>query len=438
MLMAMATKVEGFDVLCSNLELDNFTEMEKSAKTIAKKLNSVYYGEDSDDTSHLYIVGSVGRKTAIKGSSDLDILFDLPSDTYKKFDAYESNGQSSLLQEVKGYLKERYPRTDISGDGQVVVIEFNHYTVELVPGFKQLDDRFKYPDTHDGGSWKYTDPLPEQSACKECDDNSNGNYFNFCHIIRKWKNEQGFKFGGLLMDTLVYDHFKEKDFYSNSTFDDYFDILKNLLSFLGKQDKARTYWYAIGSNQKVMNSDKGAFVDQANDAMEIIDAVERDDDVPSVLRKILGKEYPAEQYVLKEAAFAADSFTNTEQFIQDLFPVDIRYSLSLDCEVRQNGFREKLLSAILRDRQILRHNKQLEFFIDKTDCPKPYDIYWKVRNVGSEAERRNCIRGQIKKTNLQTQREHTDFRGSHFVECYLVKNNVCVARAHIDVPIGVA
>lgn len=240
------------------------------------------------------------------------------------------------------------------------------------------------------------------------------------------------------MDTLVYDHFKEKDFYSNSTFDDYFDILKNLLSFLGKQDKARTYWYAIGSNQQVMNSDKGAFVDQANDAMEIIDAVERDDDVPSVLRKILGKEYPAEQYVLKEAAFAADSFTNTEQFIQDLFPVDIRYSLSLDCEVRQNGFREKLLSAILRDRQILRHNKQLEFFIDKTDCPKPYDIYWKVRNVGSEAERRNCIRGQIKKTNLQTQREHTDFRGSHFVECYLVKNNVCVARAHIDVPIGVA
>lgn len=206
--MAMATKVEGFDVLCSNLELDNFTEMEKSAKAIAKKLNSVYYGEDSDDTSHLYIVGSVGRKTAIKGSSDLDILFDLPSDTYKKFDAYESNGQSSLLQEVKGYLKERYPRTDISGDGQVVVIEFNHYTVELVPGFKQLDDRFKYPDTHDGGSWKYTDPLPEQSACKECDDNSNGNYFNFCHIIRKWKNEQGFKFGGLLIDTLVYDHFK--------------------------------------------------------------------------------------------------------------------------------------------------------------------------------------------------------------------------------------
>ena len=143
--MALAAKVDGFDVFCSSIALDNFEEMEKSAKSIAKKLNSVYYGLDKDDTSHLYIVGSVGRKTAIKGISDLDILFDLPLDTYKKFDAYQSNGQSALLQEVKESLQERYPKTDISGDGQVVVIEFNHYTVELVPGFKQSDGRFILP-----------------------------------------------------------------------------------------------------------------------------------------------------------------------------------------------------------------------------------------------------------------------------------------------------
>ena len=102
--MALAAKVDGFDVFCSSIALDNFEEMEKSAKSIAKKLNSVYYDLEKDDTSHLYIVGSVGRKTAIKGISDLDILFDLPSDTYKKFDAYQSNGQSALLQEVKESL----------------------------------------------------------------------------------------------------------------------------------------------------------------------------------------------------------------------------------------------------------------------------------------------------------------------------------------------
>ena len=128
--------------------------MESTAGDIAKKLNNYYYELDGDSESHMYIVGSIGRKTAIAGSSDLDILFNLPNSVYKKYDNYKSNGQSALIQDVKKAVQERYPNSDISGDGQVVVIAFNKYTVELVPGFKQSDDRFKYPDTHDGGSWK--------------------------------------------------------------------------------------------------------------------------------------------------------------------------------------------------------------------------------------------------------------------------------------------
>ena len=435
--MAVAAKVGGFDTFCDNIELDNYKEMKTSAGEIAKKLNKVYYSLDADSSSHLYIVGSVGRKTAIKGSSDLDIIFDLPTSTYKKFDAYQSNGQSSLLQEVKGYLQERYPRTTISGDGQVVVIEFNKYTVELVPGFKQSDDRFKYPDTHDGGSWKYTDPLPEQEECQNCENESNNNYFNFCHIIRSWKNTQGFKFGGLLIDTLVYDHFNDNECYEDSTRDDYLDILKNLFAYLGEQDKERVFWYAVGSNQQVQNSGNGIFVTKANAALKKInDAEDNDDDVDEVLQELLGTEYPVEQKIVEKAAYEMSTFSDTEQFIQDLFPVDIRYNLSLDCHVRQNGFRDRLLSTILNERSWLRRNKQLEFFIKETDCPKPYSIYWKIRNVGPEAEKRNCVRGQIKLTNSSTQREHTDFQGEHYAECYLVKNNVCVAKAHINVPIG--
>ena len=62
--MALATKVGGFDVLCSNIELDNFDEMEKSSKSIAKKLNSVYYDLDNDDTSYNKIVVFIDRSPA--------------------------------------------------------------------------------------------------------------------------------------------------------------------------------------------------------------------------------------------------------------------------------------------------------------------------------------------------------------------------------------
>ena len=45
------------------------------------------------------------------------------------------------------------------------------------------------------------------------------------------------------------------------------------------------------------------------------------------------------------------------------------------------------------------------------------------------------IRGNIVKTNSKTKQESTNFKGHHYVECFLVKNEVCIARDRIDVPI---
>ena len=428
---------DDFKMLCEDIALDNLTDMKTSAEEIAKKLNKHYYELEKDTSSHLYIVGSVGRGTAIKGSSDLDIIFDLPDSIYKQFDAYQTNGQSALLQDVKDVLKERYPNTTMKGDGQVVVIEFAKYTVELVPAFKQSDDRFKYPDTHDGGSWKYTDPISEQDECSACNDRSTGAYFNFCHLIRKWKNQIGLEFGGLLIDTLIYNHFSNKEDYSNSTYDDYLTILKDIFSFFKNQDKDQNYWLAVGSKQQVHNTANGAFVSKAKSAYsKLNDAILKGKGTADVLKELFGADTfkSASNLVLKE--FCASSFNNTEQFIENLFPVDIRYSLQIDCKVSQDGWRDFYLLKWLKEQGILRRNKKLDFFIDKTDCPPPYSIYWKVRNVGPEAERRDCIRGQIKKTDSTHQKESTDFYGPHYVECYLIKNGVCVARSRIDVPIG--
>lgn len=427
-----------FEAFCSNIRLNNSIAMETSAGEIAKKLNAHYYELDKDSSSHLYIVGSVGRGTAIKDSSDLDIIFDLPSSVYKRFNDYETNGQSALLQEVKAVMQERYPKTKIRGDGQVVVIEFTKFTVELVPAFLQSDNRFKYPDTHDGGSWKYTDPLEEQKECANCEACSLGNYMNFCHIIRSWKNTIGFEFGGLLIDTLVYNHFSNNDNYADKGFGDYLTVIQSLFDYLKGLDKNQNYWLAVGSNQHVNNSDNGAFVDKAKKAADKIeDALANKEDINTVLIELLGSDFPASQEHVENAyESACYSFRNTEQFIDKLFPIDIRYSLRLECRVSQDGWRDFLLSVFLKDKGVLRHNKSLDFYITSTNCPEPYSIYWKVRNVGDIAEQRDRIRGEIRKTDSIHQKEHTDFQGEHYVECYLIKNNICVARDRIDVPIG--
>lgn len=432
---------DDFESFCDNIQPDNIDTMEVTVGEIAKKLNKNYYDIDKDDSSNIYIVGSVGRDTSIKGVSDLDLIFDLPNKTFKKFDAYTTNGQSSLLQEVKGVLLERYPKTKISGDGQVVVIEFSNYTVELVPAFKQSDDSFKYPDTNDGGSWKITKPLAEILESKRLAEETNSNFKYIANMLRAWKNKQGFKFGGLLIDTLTCNFLNENELYKNIEFDDYFEMIKNLFSYLKNLNKEQKYWYALGSNQQVYNSGNGKFVKKAKKAYNKIKDLDSDsDELNCKLREIFGKQFPNKEITNEVASiyksYNERSYEDTEQFIEDLFPVDIKHNLTIECKITQDGWRPELLSKLLQNNTWLSKNKKLEFYIMDNDVIGDYSIYWKVRNVGSEAIKRNMIRGQIVKTNSNKQFERTNFRGEHFVECYIVKNGVCVAKDEIDVPIS--
>lgn len=125
----------------------------------------------------------------------------------------------------------------------------------------------------------------------------------------------------------------------------------------------------------------------------------------------------------------------TEMFIDEMFPINALYHLTIDCEVTANGFRPQSLLGMLRNKLWLKRNRKLRFFIKETNAPSSCDIYWKVRNVGTEAENRNCTRGEIRKTGSKEHRESTDFWGPHYVECYLIHNGICIAVGRIDVPI---
>lgn len=431
---------DDFQIFINNLEPTNITAMETTVGEIAKKLNNHYYDLTGDTTSHMYIVGSVGRTTSIKGVSDLDILFDLPNEVYKKYDDYESKGQSSLLQEVRSVLEKRYTNTDISGDGQVVVIKFSNYTVELVPGFKQSDDRFKYPDTKDGGSWRYTNPLPEIEESKTTADDTDGNFRYITNMLRSWKNKQGFKFGGLLIDTLTYNFLNSKTEYRKIGFDSYLEMTKELFNYLKKLDKEQSYWLALGSKQKVYNCDSGKFITKAKKAYKKIENLsEESSNINKELRTIFGGKFPKKvTESISNSYNMSKSYSDTEQFIEDIFQVDIRYSLNIDCKVTQNGFRPILLSSILKDDIYLQPKKSLDFFIKDIDnqITSKHDIYWKVKNEGQVAKDRNCIRGQIEKYNTTKIHETTNFKGEHYVECYIVQNDICVAMDRIDVPIS--
>jgi len=134
---------------------------------------------------------------------------------------------------------------------------------------------------------------------------------------------------------------------------------------------------------------------------------------------------------------SARAFTNSEQFIEHLYPVSISSSVSIDCTVTQDGWRPASLRAMLRERAVLLPRKDLDFIITDCDVQEHYNVKWKVLNRGEEAERRDNIRGGIiSSSRPRVRHERTSFRGSHIVERYIIKDGVVVARAAIDVPIS--
>ena len=387
----MMTLDSAFLKFFSAIEIKNLDKIKATVREITKTLNSAYYALEQDESSHCLIVGSLGRKTAIQSVSDIDIIFDLPAELFSQYDSHETNGQSNLLQDVKKKLIHRYPRTEFKGDGQVVVIEFDAYTIELVPAFKQSDDTFKHPDSNNGGSWKITNPLAEINACAICEAENKGLFFHFCQLLRSWRNIIDFEFGGLLIDTFVAKHLSENNIDKGL---DYYSFLKSLFSYLTKQDPNQSYWHAIGSNQQVFNKSNGAFVKKAEQALKVLIDAEKDPkQLFNVLRELLGPHFPKYE---EDMCTESEGSQSTEEFIEDKFNIHIQYSLSIDCSVScQSSHQSFLLSSYLRIGRPLEYSQTLNFHITSTDCPKPYQVFWKVRNVGSEAIKRNKIRGQI-------------------------------------------
>ena len=413
---------DDFNEFISNLQIDNFDDINTSLEGIAKKLNQKYY--DNSTTDNYLMVGSMGRNTYIKGESDIDVIYELPDEVFERFDDYESNGQSQLLNEIRDVLKEKYPSTDIKGDGQVVVISFTKYKIELVPGFKQDNNSYKYPDTHDSGSWKITKPILEIEEANNMINNTS-TYRDICQMIREWKANNGVTICGLLIDTLIKDFLDNNPEYKWKSKSDYYELLKSVFKYLSDQDENRKQWNAMGSNQIIENKNFN-FIKKGKKAYN---KLSNSTDESSTLRELFGSRFPISEQSANEYGYS-----NDEQFIEEIFPVYIMYSLKIDCEITQNGFRTGLLSEFIKKKFMIKQNRKLKFMIVENNIPKPYDIYWKVRNVGYEAIRRNCIRGQIKK-GIDYLNESTNFYGPHYVECYIIKDGICVARDKISVSI---
>jgi len=113
---------------------------------------------------------------------------------------------------------------------------------------------------------------------------------------------------------------------------------------------------------------------------------------------------------------------------QPRWPISKQGEVTIDGWADHKGYRQKRIQngSIWPKYWSLR-------FEAKTDIRPPYEVYWQVVNTGQEARAANGLRGEFYECNVgnnsHMRKESTLYRGMHWVECFIVKGGICVARS---------
>ena len=131
---------------------------------------------------------------------------------------------------------------------------------------------------------------------------------------------------------------------------------------------------------------------------------------------------------MQKSAFLPPQFFNVHHRQQLRWSERIQGKVSIECIKQKDGYRPRELKS----GTAISKNWYL-FFKADTTILHPYEVYWQVVNTGEEARHANGLRGEIlsgaRYKKARQWRESTLYLGSHWIECFIVKNGFVVARS---------
>ncbi len=444
--MKLETSFNNFLKNIVNLNETRYQTAKSGIETITNILkNDEVFGDKFIDTKPQ---GSFRQETIIKPvSSDID--FDV--DVLFEMDQVNNWGPSDYLNNLTTQLRkfERYKdKVDTRGKNRCVTIDYeSDFHIDIIPAIKvdsgvfimnKTTNQYEPTDGDRYAQWFYN-----QNAI------TGKKYLTktvrLLKYIRDVKGE--FDVKSILLTTLLGNQVLATD-----NLDEYYSDLPT--AFVCLLSRLDDYLQANSSVPLVINpvlssENFNRHLDQVKYlkfrdvihkySQQAIDAYDESDEEESLKKwqKIFGNKF-----TLLEKSISCDQLKTVfgkrdlgEQFLSDFgISEKITNIVKIDANVIQDGFRPFFLRSA---KQLLRKKRKLKFIINQCNVSLPYSIKWKIKNTGDEAKKLDALRGEIvDDLGYQSRNESTLYEGSHYVECYIIKNGVCVAKDKIDVPIG--
>lgn len=423
---------EHFELLHDHLKLtsDQRADVKRKYSGVSRSLYEEFYGGEYDTKTRL-IIGSHGKKTETRHPvGDIDLIFKISKSDLERYQAYESNGPSALLERAKNKLAQTYSTSELPRAwGKVVLVKFGdgQHDVEVLPCYENEDKTFTIPNTENGGSWDIFDPREEMKTIADSQ-KSTGLTRKMIKMLKRWRTNNNVLIKSYQIEFFCVSFLDAE--YSNEK--SWAQLIEEFFIWLELQSAD----YDVDALSKVVSAKKRATKARDHELAENYDEACRE------WRKVFGRQFPLYDESLAAVRNLHRIYpVEGEEFIHDRFPVKIDDTVELKIipSLKQNGFRDfHPFGQFFRSgHRFIPHSASLEFAI-QSSLGRQANYYWKIRNFHDEAQENDDLRGEIisAKSNLR-HTENSKYTGTHYVDCYAVVSGVVVAMARRFVPIGV-
>lgn len=137
--------------------------------------------------SKCVVIGSHYKGTAIRGSSDVDLLVAVSKDEALKWAS--GNSSTTIVNRMAKSLRDRFPRTTVRRDAQAVVVGFaqGEHSIDVVPAVFAGFAGSPYYDIPDGsGGWIRTSPEGQRKFVQDSNKASGGRVVPTLRLLKWW------------------------------------------------------------------------------------------------------------------------------------------------------------------------------------------------------------------------------------------------------------
>ncbi len=379
-----------------------------------------------------FLSGSYAKHTSIRPvlndkKRDVDIII---------VTNYTSKDNSDeVIEELKDVLSEKKVYESATIQSHSVGVELNGIAIDIVPVIQdEYDDTLYYVGDKDSGEWNKTDPKGHKSWSTTINKDNDNKYKPLVKIFKWWRRTncpEGMKYPkGITLEKIIADNIGDA---SQNTEELLIETIQNIISAY-EEDYVNLEINPVidDPSDKIYGNDllagysledfKG-FISKLAKHSELLNTDGTDN---AVWKKILGAEFPAGQttYELLEKSSVTNCLAVAHR--QPLqFPYQRGSAAFISLRVTLPDGR---VTEYNNNGEPLEKNCSLEFRAI-TPTKKPYTVKWQIVNTGDEATRASCLRGGFETSNDNTWYESTLYKGKHFIQCFIIKRGVCVAKS---------